>query len=127
MHTLQVYNTITKQYETIAVTEEIYNTYRRTEWAIERNDKKIAKNQINFSELFCNYEDFCGSIDYQNDPAQIVEKLDEVQRLYSALLQLELSELELIKAIYYTGYSYNNDGRYNFSIDIELTVREVPQ
>ena len=39
----------------------------------------------------------------------------------------ELKRSELIKAVHYTGYSYGNDGKFNFSIDVELTAEEVQE
>jgi len=38
-----------------------------------------------------------------------------------------LRKNDAIKSINYTGYSYGSTGEYNFSIDVELAVREVGQ
>jgi DNA-directed RNA polymerase specialized sigma subunit, sigma24 homolog len=103
MHTLSVYNTIKKQYETITVTEEIYTTYRRTEWNIQDDDKRFSENQTTFSDLIGDYETFREFINPFADPAVIVEKLDEIERLHFALSKLEQFEFKLINAIYFNG------------------------
>lgn len=48
---LNVYNTITKKYEEVEVSAELYNTYRRTGWNIENNDKRYFDHEIQMSSL----------------------------------------------------------------------------
>lgn len=46
VYVLNVYNTMTGQYELIQVTKEVFQTYRRTKWNIEdtAESRQIAKN-----------------------------------------------------------------------------------
>ena len=48
---LNVYNTITKKYDEVEVSEELYNVYRRTGWNIENNDKRYFDHGIQMSSL----------------------------------------------------------------------------
>ena len=75
---LSVFNTITRRYEEIEVTEEIYREYKRTEWAIENDDRSFREHQISFSCLIGgesnNYETFDefvrASIEVADEPAE---------------------------------------------------------
>lgn len=40
-YTLTVFNTCTREYEEVAVTEEVYRTYYRTGWNIKDNNQKF--------------------------------------------------------------------------------------
>ena len=46
IYTLKVYNTLTKQYEDVVVTKDVYDTYCRTEWNIKDNNmlNRSSKN-----------------------------------------------------------------------------------
>ena len=41
-YTLTVFNTCTREYEEVAVTEEVYRTYYRTGWNIKDNNQSPA-------------------------------------------------------------------------------------
>ena len=73
--TLSVYNTITKEYEDVVVTEEIFNTYRRSYWNEDKNDKR-HKIAIPFSNLKCcedgsidNFREFASN---KNNPEELL-------------------------------------------------------
>lgn len=44
-YTLTVFNTCTREYEEVAVTEEVYRTYYRTGWNIKDNNQKFFDRQ----------------------------------------------------------------------------------
>lgn len=85
---LSVYNTITKQYEDILVTEDVFNTYRRSYWNEEKNDKR-HKIAIPFCNLKCcedgsidNFHEFASE---QNNPEKIIEEKSELELVIKAL------------------------------------------
>ena len=43
VYVLNVYNTMTGQYELIQVTKEVFQTYRRTKWSIEDSTERSEK------------------------------------------------------------------------------------
>ena len=50
---LTVFNTLTSDYEEVEVSVEVYDTYRRTDWNIEKNNKKHSYSTICFSDIKC--------------------------------------------------------------------------
>ncbi len=52
-YVLTVFNTFTSDYEEVEVSVEVYDTYRRTDWNIEKNNKKHSYNAICFSDVKC--------------------------------------------------------------------------
>ena len=57
---VSVYDTITKRYVEIEVSEKIRTYYNRTQWNIDDNNKSFYKHEIQFSALkgniwFCQY------------------------------------------------------------------------
>lgn len=45
VYVLNVYNTMTGQYELIQVTKEVFQTYRRTKWNIEDSTERFFKHE----------------------------------------------------------------------------------
>ena len=45
---VSVYDTITKRYVEIEVSEKICTSYNRTQWNIDDNDKSFYKHEIQF-------------------------------------------------------------------------------
>lgn len=50
-NTVRVYDTITKRYVEIEVSEKIRTYYNRTQWNIDDNNKSFYKHEIQFSAL----------------------------------------------------------------------------
>ena len=50
-YTLTVFNTCTREYEEVAVTEEVYRTYYRTGWNIKDNNQRFFDNEIQMSGM----------------------------------------------------------------------------
>ncbi len=108
-YTLNVYNHASGQVETVEVTEEVYRTYRRTEWNIADNDSSFYAHEIQFSSLiggnenaFHNFREF---IDTENTPDLIVEERLLHEHLTRAMSSLSKIEKKLIYAIYFEGLS----------------------
>ena len=72
VYVLNVYNTMTGQYELIQVTKEVFQAYRRTKWNIEDSTERFFKHETQMSSLIGGendgYERFHEFIDYDNTP-----------------------------------------------------------
>ena len=80
VYVLNVYNTMTGQYELIQVTKEVFQTYRRTKWNIEDSTERFFKHETQMSSLIGGenegYERFHEFIDYENTPEnQAIEEM----------------------------------------------------
>lgn len=98
---LNVYNTITKKYDEVEISEELYNVYRRTGWNIENNDKRYFDHGIQMSSLIGGddgaYENFKEFINTENTPENVVLEAMQNEALTTALSCLD--ECELIRAV----------------------------
>ena len=69
---LNVYNTMTGEFELVQVTKEVFQTYRRTKWHIEDSTERFYKHETQMSSLIGGendrYERFREFIDYDNTP-----------------------------------------------------------
>ena len=52
-YVLTVFNTLTSDYEEVEVSVEVYDTCRRTDCNIDKNNKKHTYNSICFSDVKC--------------------------------------------------------------------------
>lgn len=108
-YTIKVYNTLTAQYEEVAVSKEVYQTYMRTEWNIKDNNKSYYDHEIQMSGLVGgengNYENFPEFIDTENTPEELV--LDEVQKseLKQIVAKFSKEDRSLLQAIFIEGLS----------------------
>ena len=106
---LNVYNTLTKKYEEVEVSEELYNVYRRTGWKIKNSDKRYFDHEIQMSSLIGGdngaYENFREFIDTENTPENVVLDMLQNEKMIKALSKLNKSERELIELIYFEGMS----------------------
>ena len=106
---LNIYNTLTGMYKEIPVTEEIYNTYRRMEWNMDKRAARHATNEIPFSSLTGGkdgaYENFHEFISSKDDPLPIITDKQSKQEIYCALAKLKEDEVRLIHALFVQGKS----------------------
>ena len=99
VYVLNVYNTMTGQYELIQVTKEVFQTYRRTKWNIEDSTERFFKHETQMSSLIGGendgYERFHEFIDYDNTPEnQAIEEM-VFQSLHNVLELLPPKDYEL--------------------------------
>lgn len=105
VYVLNVYNTITGDFELVQVTKAVFDTYRRTKWNIKDNDKRFFDNEIQMSSLiggeYDSYENFREFVDYEDTPenAAIEEMLR--QSLRNILNLLSPEDYELVYDLYY--------------------------
>ena len=105
VYVLNVYNTMTGQYELIQVTKEVFQTYRRTKWNIEDSTERFFKHETQMSSLIGGenngYERFHEFIDYDNTPEnQAIEEM-VFQSLHNVLELLPPKDYELIYELYF--------------------------
>lgn len=102
---VSVYDTITKRYVEIEVSEKICTSYNRTQWNIDDNDKSFYKHEIQFSALKGNIdgelENF-HELHTENDAVEksVIQNI-EFGRLYKCLDKLTDDERRLIAMIYF--------------------------
>ena len=104
-YVLNVYNTMTGQYELIQVTKEVFQTYRRTKWNIEDSTERFFKHETQMSSLIGGenegYERFHEFIDYDNTPEnQAIEEM-VFQSLRNVLDLLPPKDYELVYELYF--------------------------
>lgn len=102
---VSVYDTITKRYVEIEVSEKIRTYYNRTQWNIDDNNKSFYKHEIQFSALKGNIngelENFQEFRTENDDVERRVIQNIEFGRLYKCLDKLTDDERRLIAMIYF--------------------------
>ena len=102
---VSVYDTITKRYVEIEVSEKIRTYYNRTQWNIDDNDKSFYKHEIQFAALKGNIdgelENF-HELHTENDAVEksVIQNI-EFGRLYKCLDKLTDDERRLVAMIYF--------------------------
>ena len=107
VYKVSVYNTFTKSFEIVEVKENIFNTYRRSEWNINKSDKKYFRHETVMSSLkggennaFENFKEFTDT-NPEHIPETVTENNEVLGELKKALNFLSEEEQELIKAVFY--------------------------
>lgn len=110
-NTVRVYDTITKKYVEIEVSESVRTYYNRTQWNIDDNDESFYKHEIQFSSLtggtdraFENFHEFI-----EKDS---VENYLMIEELNKALKKLTTQDRELIEMLYYKGMNERECAAY---------------
>lgn len=108
---VSVYDTITKRYVEIEVSEKIRTYYNRTQWNIDDNNKSFYKHEIQFSALKGNingeFENFQEFRTENDDVERRVIQNIKFEKLYSCLNELYEDERRLIFAIYFENKTEN--------------------
>ena len=107
---VSVYNTFTKKYEMVSVTEEVYQVYKKACWDTNNNDRSYRKHVEGQSDLTFGFEDNFENLDaYVDDCARRYEEAIEIKERHEALEEamkiLSTRDRNLIQAIYYDGYT----------------------
>ncbi|MCM1226694.1 MAG: sigma-70 family RNA polymerase sigma factor [Clostridium sp.] len=103
-NTVRVYDTISKKFVEVEVSEKIRTNYNRTQWNIDDNDESFFKHEIQFSALIGGYENAFENFKEFKTDYDVEEETDRkifVERLYSCLDLLSESERELIIMLYF--------------------------
>ena len=108
-YTVKVYNTISNQFEDVAVTKEVYDTYRRTEWNIKDNNESFYEHEIQMSGLIGGeddgYENFREFVDEENTPERNIVYAEIKKALLESVAELTEEERALVHALYWQGLS----------------------
>ena len=105
---VSVFNTITKKYEMVTVTEEVYKVYKKACWDTNNNDRSYRKHVEGQSDLSYGFEDHFENLDaYVTDCAKRYEEALEMrerhQEIEEAMRVLSTSDRNLIHALFYEG------------------------
>ncbi len=104
---VRVYDTITKKYVEVEVSEEVCKGYNRSQWNIDDNDKSFYKHEIQFSSLKGNIDGSLENFHEFRTENDLVEKRvirqAKYAELYKCLADLSDDERTLIFMIYYEG------------------------
>ena len=107
--TLIVFNTCTREYEEVMVTEEVYRTYCRTRWNIKDNDQSFFDHEIQMSGMIGSqdgaYENFREFIDAINTPEHIILEQMKKEALYQAISALSAADQALVQGLFFEGQS----------------------
>ena len=108
-----VFNTTTDKYEMVEVTKEVYEVFTRTQWNLDDNDSSFYEHQIPLSnlegteddlEVWERFDEFVVQCELSSrDEIEDYAKEQEKQALRNALKTLKSAELDLIKALYFSG------------------------
>ena len=104
-NTVRVYDTMSKKYVDVEVSEEVRIHYNRTQWNIDDNNESFQHHEIQFSALiggkdgtFENFREFIN--EHEDVEKKAVHKV-LVERLYDCLIFLPQSDRELIEMLYF--------------------------
>lgn len=104
-HMVQVLNTLTNEEETIEVSKDIYDEYRRGKWRIEKNDAKYKCHHIHFGDMTGvadeEYENFKEITNSKATPETILLQKELMEKLKNALENLDEQEKKMIYSLYY--------------------------
>lgn len=103
---VSVFNTITKKYEMVEVSKEVYEFYSRDTWRCEKQENRYYNRKLAKSEVALDMEDLDAYADLcQRRFDDAVAKEDEAVMLEAALKTLNDQDRDLIEAIYFKNMS----------------------
>lgn len=104
MKKIKVYDTVSKEFVEIEVSEKVHTHYNRTQWNIDDNNESFFKHEIQFSALIGGHENAFENFREFKTDYDVEEETDRkifVERLYNCLKLLSESERELIIMLYF--------------------------
>ena len=103
--TIRVYDTITKKYVEIEVSEEFLKEYNRSQWSIENNDASFFEHEIQFSMLIGGSNNKFEKFHEFMTDKDVTERTAAYQMMYKRLHEcinvLSKSEQQLITMIFF--------------------------
>ena len=101
---VSVYDTITKRYVEIEVSEKIRTSYNRTQWNIDKHEIQFSALKGNINGELENFQEFRT----ENDDVErrVIQNI-KFEKLYSCLNELSEDERRLIFAIYFENKTEN--------------------
>lgn len=99
---ISVFNTITKQYEKVEVTPEVYEFYKRDTWRVEKQVDEYNRRRVSEDDIEIEMESMEGVVQFCKQQFDIESvKADEEELLYAALNSLEEDDRALINALFF--------------------------
>lgn len=113
-YTVNEFNTVTNEYIEVEVTKAVFDCCRRTDWNINKNNQKHARNTIPFSYL-CKSDDMNENIKVfaseDENPEQIYEAKEINRILKEAIRKLPERERIVIEYIFFRGLTAIETGK----------------
>ena len=113
---VSVFNTITKKYEMVEVSKEVFDAYRRTGWGCENDDRRYYSHTTDTCDLECGFKDA-----FENLNSYVSECIHRYERETSefecreivrdAMEVLKPRDRALIEAIYFEEKTLEEYGR----------------
>ena len=107
---VSVFNTTTRKYEMVEVTEEVYKAYMHDEWNRKKANARFYKRHVTAAYMAQGTEEFFEQLDSyvkscekrfeeSSDHNDLVEMIDD------AMKALSTRDRKLIQALFYDGYT----------------------
>ena len=103
MAQIKCYNTITKEYQIIEVTEEVATFYKRSYWREEMQDRRYQARKLLFDEIY-------GYSDCQDMPLELSIKMQQQRSIQLAISSLDSRSRLIIYYRYYEQLSLAETG-----------------
>lgn len=123
--TVRVYDTISKEYVDIEVSEEVYTYYNRSQWNMDDNDDSFYKHEIQFSALiggndgtFENFREFRIENSVEKE---VISKLF-TEKLYECLNLLSASDRQLIEMLFLRG-KQNENAQHTMALARKISTK----
>lgn len=104
-----IYDSATGAYVDVEVTQEVYNSYRRTAWTIQKNDQRFYAKEIQFSSLLGGadgaFENFSEFRSFAGDPQQLLCSVAMCQRVAEAFQMLSPSDQRILQLLIIEGHT----------------------
>ena len=107
-YTLRVFNTCTREYEIIEVSEEVYKTYMHDKWCTKKKNTKYYKHHTTAACYSMGDEDYFETIDSYVEACEL-RKADEDDKsdtrfmIQEAMKILPTRDRNLIQALFFNG------------------------
>lgn len=102
-----VYDSASGTFHDVEVSREVYNYYRRSGWAMRRNNARFYANEIQFSSLIGGlnqaYEGFSEFRSLADDPQQLLCDVATIQSIAVAFQGLSPSDRRIIQLLVIEG------------------------
>ena len=90
---LKVYDTLTKEYVDVEVSEEVYKAYKRSEWNIDKQDSSFEQHVIMFCELKGEVENY-DEMTSDEDTEKTVDTKEQICKLRQVVGELSERDYE---------------------------------
>ena len=97
---LKVYDTLTKEYVDVEVSEEVYKAYKRSEWNIDKQDSSFEQHVIMFCDLNGEVENF-DEMTSDEDTEKTADTKEQICKLRQVVGELSERDRKLLEMLFY--------------------------